>query len=320
MTAPVITVTLNPAIDLTVVVPNLRLGEVHRAQSARSNAGGKGVNVAGCLADWGVPVIATGFLGVDNQGPFTDFFATRGITDHFLRIPGETRTNIKIADPDRNETTDVNLPGPWVDHDTLSRLTEEIEALVTPGTSVVLAGSLPSGLPDDSLVPMIRRLRARKAWITLDSSDAPLAAVLAAGAAVAPDCIKPNRQELESWIGHPLPDTAALLAAARALVAQGIALVVVSLGAEGALFVTRDLALRGWLPPRNALSTVGAGDAMVAGLVSAHRTGDSLETTARLGLAFATAKLETVGPHLPKPETVRTLAQEARITPVPPLA
>jgi 1-phosphofructokinase len=261
-------------------------------------------------------VIATGFLGADNQALFTEFFAAKGITDRFLRIPGETRTNIKIADHDHDETTDVNLPGPMVEPATLAQLIDTIEALTPAGTSVVLAGSLPSGLADTSLVPLIQRLRARKAWIALDSSDAPLSAVLAAGTAAAPDCIKPHRHELETWIGHPLPDSTALLAAARALVHQGIALVVVSLGAEGALFVTRDQALRGWLPPRKALSTVGAGDAMVAGLVAAHRAGDSLETTARLGLAFAAAKLEAVGPHLPAPQAVRALAQDAQITPI----
>jgi 1-phosphofructokinase len=111
-----------------------------------------------------------------------------------------------------------------------------------------------------------------------------------------------------------------LLSAARILIDQGIALVVVSLGAEGALFVTKDQALRGQLPPRKALSTVGAGDAMVAGLVAAHCAGNTLEDTARLGLAFAAAKLEAIGPHLPETEAVRALAQLAQITPLAPLA
>ncbi|WP_413204244.1 1-phosphofructokinase [Rhodospirillum sp. A1_3_36] len=320
MTPPVVTVTLNPAIDLTVVVPNLRIGDVHRARSARSNAGGKGVNVAGCLADWGVPVIATGLLGADNQAPFIEFFAAKGIIDRFQRVPGETRTNIKIADPERNETTDVNLPGPPVEDAILSQLLDDLDDLITPGTQIVLAGSLPAGLPDDSLVPMVTRFRDQGARVTLDSSDAPLAAALAAGTGSLPHCIKPNRQELETWAGHPLPDDSALLSAARALIDQGIALVVVSLGAEGALFVTKDQALRGQLPPRKALSTVGAGDAMVAGLVAAHGSESTLEDTARLGLAFAAAKLETVGPHLPDPGAVHTLAQLAQITSLAPLA
>ena len=115
MPRPVVTVTLNPAIDLTVVAPDMQLGKVNRASSAQSNAGGKGVNVASCLADWSVPVSAAGILGAGNTGPFEALFAAKGIRDLFVRTTGETRTNIKIADPARNQTTDVNLPGPSVD-------------------------------------------------------------------------------------------------------------------------------------------------------------------------------------------------------------
>ena len=314
---PVVTVTFNPAVDLTVVVPGLRIGEVHRAESAQFNPGGKGVNVAGCLADWGVPVTATGVLGADNQAAFQAFFAAKGIADRFVRVPGETRTNIKIADPRGNQTTDVNLPGPNVDRAALARVNEVLAETVEPGAVVVVAGSLPAGLPEDTLGSLAAWLRRRGARVVLDSSGAPLAAALAMGGDALPCCVKPNRDELEEWAGRALPGAADVLDAARRLQARGIDLVVVSLGADGALFVTGERALQGRLPPVRALSTVGAGDAMVAGLAAALRDGASLGETARLGLAFAAAKLGRIGPHLPDTRTVRDFAEAATLSELP---
>ena len=110
-TPDVVTVTLNPAIDLTVTVDRFVVGSVQRASAAVSTCGGKGINVAGCLADWGVPVVATGILGRANDDGFAEFFAAKGIGDRFVRTAGETRTNIKIANLFNGETTDINLPG-----------------------------------------------------------------------------------------------------------------------------------------------------------------------------------------------------------------
>ena len=94
----ILTLTLNPAIDQTIVLDALVPGSVQRASAVRSHAGGKGVNVASCLADWGLNVAATGILGADNAAPFDQLFARKGIADRFLRIPGETRTNLKLLD------------------------------------------------------------------------------------------------------------------------------------------------------------------------------------------------------------------------------
>ncbi|MBK1624085.1 1-phosphofructokinase [Afifella marina] len=314
---PVVTVTLNPAIDQTVVVDGMTLGEVHRASSVQSNAGGKGVNVASCLADWSVPVIATGILGGGNPGPFEALFSAKTIRDLFVRVPGETRTNIKIADPTRNETTDINLPGPVADDAALERVKAVLNETVSPDSLVVLAGSLPAGLPDETLARLSAALRGRGARVVLDTSGAPLKAALSAPAENLPFCVKPNQHELEEWAGKPLPRREDLLAAAAALQASGIAVVVVSLGAEGALFVTKDQVLKGRSEPVETLSTVGAGDAMVAGLVAAFRDDAPLEDVARLSIAFAAAKLGRIGPHLPDAEEVQRLARAVVVTELP---
>lgn len=309
----VVTVTLNPAIDLTVTVDHLTIGEVQRARSAQSNVGGKGINVAGCLADWGVAVAAGGVLGRFNDDAFVDFFAAKSIADVCVRAVGETRTNIKIADLAGGSTTDVNLPGLPVDAGLVDAVWAAALRDLEPGAPVVLAGSLPEGLSADAWAMMVADLATQGARVVLDTSGAPLAAALGPQATHLPHAIKPNRAELEALLGRALPETADLVAAARALVARGVALVVVSLGAEGALFVDADAALSARLAPKAVLSTVGAGDAMVAGMVASLLEHASLERTARLSVAFATAKLDRIGPHLGPKTIVEDLAARVEI-------
>jgi 1-phosphofructokinase len=307
----VVTVTLNPALDQTVVLDGLIPGAVHRARSVRSDAGGKGVNVAACLADWGVPVAATGVLGQDNAAPFQALMDAKGIEDRFVWIPGETRTNLKLLDRASGDTTDINLPGLQVTPDALVTVRAVLRERVVRDTLVVLAGSLPGGLPPETYADLTAEMQARGARVILDASGPALAAALAAPAL--PFAIKPNRHELEEWAGHALPTLADVARAARDLRARGIALVVVSLGAEGALFVSGDAALHALPPPTEIASTVGAGDALVAGLVSGLHAGLALPDIARLALAFAAGKLGRPGANLPPRETVEAIARAVRV-------
>ncbi|GLS75695.1 1-phosphofructokinase [Oharaeibacter diazotrophicus] len=311
---PVVTVTLNAAVDLTVGVDGFRPGAVNRAVSVVSNAGGKGVNVAGCAADWGAAVTATGLIGRGNDGIFAGFFAAKGIADRFVRIAGDTRTNVKIADLCSGETTDLNMPGPAADAEALAEVAATALAAATPGAPVALAGSLPAGLAPDSWARLARTLGAAGARVVVDTSGPALAAVLAAAPGDLPYAVKPNRHELEEWAGRPIADRDGLVEAAAGLVRRGIGLVVVSLGADGALFVRAGAVIAARLPAVRAESTVGAGDAMVAGLVTAIAEDLDPEATARRAVAFAAAKLGRIGPHLPAPDVVRALADAAEIT------
>lgn len=312
-TAPdVVTVTLNPAIDLTVAVDRFVVGAVQRARSAVSTVGGKGINVAGCLADHGLAVAVTGVLGRANDAAFVDFFATKKIADRFVRTAGDTRTNIKIADLTGGETTDLNLPGLMVSDGSLEAVRATLMRSVRPRMPVVLAGSLPETLPETAWEKLIGDATRLGGRVVLDTSGAPLTAALAG--AMLPYAVKPNRAELEALLGRALPETRDLVTAARDLIGRGIELVVVSRGAEGALFVDRDEVLTARLPPKAVLSTVGAGDAMVAGMVAALVEGASLERLARLSVAFATSKLERLGPHLGPSHEIERLAATVEVT------
>ncbi|MBD7923916.1 1-phosphofructokinase family hexose kinase [Xanthomonas bonasiae] len=291
MSVQAVSVSLNPAIDLTVAIERLQPGQVHRASSAHAIAGGKGINVAACLADAGVVTAALGVLGAGNAHLFETLFAARGIDDRCLRVPGDTRTNLKLVAADSGDTTDINLPGLPLGAAELHAVGARLAPLLRPGLPVVLTGSLPAGLADDSWRVLQAQAAAAGARVLLDTSGAPLREALAAPRAQLPFAIKPNRHELEDWAGTPLRATAELLAATRALLASGIALVVVSLGTDGALFVRGEQALLARPPQLAGGSSVGAGDAMVAGLVAALLAEADLATCARQATAFAVATL-----------------------------
>ncbi|MCJ2083809.1 1-phosphofructokinase [Methylobacterium sp. J-090] len=314
MSAPLLTLTLNPAIDQTVTLEHLAPGAVHRALASRSDAGGKGVNVAGCLADWGLPVAVTGVLGADNAAPFAALFQAKGIADRFIRVAGLTRTNLKLLDRHSGDTTDVNLAGLTVTQGVFEAARARLLDGAGPGRLVVLAGSLPGGLSPDTYADLTRRLKSRGARLVLDASGPALSAALAAGPDALPEVVKPNRHELEEWAGRSLPTLAEVHAAALDLHARGIPLVVVSLGSEGALFLTAEAALHAHPPAIDVASTVGAGDALVAGLVAGLHAGADLADTARLALAFAAGKLTLAGANLPARAEVERLAAAVRIT------
>lgn len=311
MTAQVLTISLNPALDQTITLDRLRLGEVHRAKASRIEAAGKGVNVASCLADWGVATAVTGLIGAGNSEAFDRLFAAKRITDAFVRRPGDTRTNVKLLDLEAADTTDINLPGLTVDAAALDEVRAQLAAQCSAGTVVVLAGSLPSGVPDDSYARLVADVARLGGRAVLDTSGMPLAAALAA--TVLPYAIKPNRHELEAWAGRALSTTNELMAAAHELQARGVALVAISLGADGALFLRGDEIVRARPLPVAVGSTVGAGDAMVAGLVAALISDAALDDIARLATAFAAAKLGCIGANLPARERVLALAAGARL-------
>lgn len=277
----VVTVTLNPAIDRTVTISNFTAGSVNRVEAERSNPGGKGVNVACALAEYGHRVAATGFLGRENAAPFEAHFAQKGIADHLIRIAGQTRVGIKISDPKLNQTTDINFPGPTPS----ARNVEDLQTWlsVLDASWVVLGGSVPPGLDAAIYRDLIRSLKGQGIRVALDASGPPLHLGLEAK----PHLFKPNIFELGELLGRELVGESAVIEAARQLIASGIEMVVVSMGKDGACFVTAEEVAIASPPDVPVQSTVGAGDAMVAGIVSAQIQGLPLAECARLSTAFS---------------------------------
>jgi 1-phosphofructokinase len=306
-----VTVTLNPAIDRTVIVPNFTAGAVNRVETVRSNPGGKGVNVAAALADAGQRVAVTGFLGRENPASFEALFAEKRIVDSFIRIPGQTRVGIKVVDPALGQTTDLNFPGATASRADVEFLLQEIASL--EAACFVLAGSLPPGVDPMIYHDLVKELRSRGRRVVLDASGEPLRNALDAR----PHLIKPNLDELGDLLGTTLHGEVAAVVAARQLIAEGIEMVVVSMGKDGAALVTTEAAVIAQPPQVEVRSTVGAGDAMVAGLVVAHARGLSLAESARLATAFSVHAL-TRGSDSPAfDDAIQALLPQVTITAFP---
>ncbi len=305
----VVTVTLNPAIDQTLSVPGFAAGRVNRVAASRSHAGGKGVNVACVLADLGIGVVATGFLGEANPSLFETAFAGHGIADRFVRIAGSTRIGLKIVDEGTGETTDLNFPGLTPAPEELAELFERIAELAAPGGWFVLSGSVPAGAPAGVYAQMIDRIQERGGRAVLDTSGPPLREALAS----APDAVKPNVEELAELAGRPLASPAEVRAAAESLLERGVRLAVVSMGADGALFVDRDHALLARPPKVAVRSTVGAGDAMVGGLVYGLIHDLPLPDLARFATAAGAYAVTRIGPGIDDRDAHRKLIERVEI-------
>jgi 1-phosphofructokinase len=303
----VVTVTLNPAIDRTVTISNFKAGAVNRVESIRSNPGGKGVNVAAALADHGHGVAVTGFLGRSNAGAFEELFSRKKISDHFVRISGQTRIGIKITDPVRAETTDINFPGPAPTAEEVAMVRAQIAAL--DAEWFVVAGSLPPGLDAGIYRDLVGDLRRRGRQVLLDTSGDPFPLALAAH----PTAIKPNIHEFEAYVGRALPNEKEIVAAAREVIGRGIELVVVSMGKDGACFVTAHESVVARPPDIEVKSTVGAGDAMVAGILAGQLQKLSLRDCARLATAFSIDSLTRLESGLSSRSAIETAMQKVTV-------
>jgi 1-phosphofructokinase len=303
------TVTLNPAIDQTVSVNNFHPGRVNRGQSLSFAASGKGVNVASYLADYGYETVVTGYLGRANATIFEQFFASRGIEDRFIRIPGDTRINVKIVDELNQQTTDINMPGEAPSQEAIKALLATIEQLSDGCEWFVLSGSLPPGVPTVSYATIITQLKRRKKRIILDTSGEALQAGIQAG----PTIVKPNLEELQQLVGHALTGETEVQQAARQLLNGDVELVVVSMGKRGALLVDRIQMVQAVPPTMTVKKTFGAGDAMVAGLVVAQVQALNLVDCARLATAFSMGAIGQLSYNLSDAQTIREYFQQVHI-------
>lgn len=308
-TPDIITITLNPAIDHTVLLEELKPGTVHRATGSSQQAGGKGINVGTMLALGGARVAVTGFLGAGNSVIFEKHFNEHGLLDTFIRVEGDTRTGIKIVASKANDTTDLNLSGATPTKEQCELLLTTVLDLVRPDMWVVIAGSMPAGVETSFLIALIHKLRAAGAKIAVDSSGPALVAAVEAGIDVA----KPNEHELAELLGRELPDYASILTAARELSRERVPQLVVSMGGDGALFLSREEALMARALPIKVVSTVGAGDSLLAGYLQGCLQGESQADCARRATVYAWSRLKALVSALPEPEALRERLAEVTV-------
>lgn len=305
----ILTVTLNPALDKTVTLPGFAVNTVNRVQSARLDPGGKGINVSKTVRALGGQTLVLGVLGGAAGGYIKTALDRMGLANDMVLTEEATRTNIKIVDPILQTSTDINEAGGSVSQETMTSVWDKLTRAVRPGDTVVFAGKNPPGVADMQLADWVRQLHALDVQICVDTVGEPMRLAIREQPAI----IKPNLMELEEIVERPLPTEAAILDAARSLSDQGVGLVAVSLGSDGALFVTQEEVIRGYSPKVPVVSTVGAGDSMMAALAYYQSLGCSLEETARRALAVASASVTCSGSQSPSLERILPLIDQVHL-------
>ncbi|MCS4309872.1 1-phosphofructokinase [Pseudomonas sp. SJZ103] len=302
--ARILTLTLNPALDLTVRLAHLEPGEVNRSETLLSHAAGKGVNVAQVLADLGHQVTVGGFLGEDNPHAFEALIAQRGFADAFIRVPGETRSNIKIAEQD-GRVTDINAPGPLVSEQAQQALLDQLTRIAPGHDAVVVAGSLPCGVSPQWLQGLLEHLKRLGLKVALDTSGE----ALRAGLKAAPWLIKPNTEELADALGNSTEVISQLHQ-------QGVEHVVVSDGAAGVSWYSRAPTLHATPPKVTVASTVGAGDSLLAGMLHGLLESEAPERTLRRATAIAAMAVSQIGFGISDAEQLARLESGVAVRPL----
>jgi 1-phosphofructokinase len=259
----IVTVTLNPSLDRSIEVGRLERGEVNRATSASLDPGGKGVNVSRALLANGVPSCAVVPCGGDEGGQLIRLLVAEGVDVRAVPIAGPTRSNITLTEPD-GTTTKINEPGPTLDPGEFAAITDQVLAAAGPGGWVVACGSAPPGLPISAFAEFCERVVGAGLHLVVDTSGPALRAAALAGATL----LKPNRAELAETVERPLHSVRDVVEAARELRSWGAGAVLASLGADGAVLVDEHGVVTGDAPVARPRSSVGAGDALLAGFLS----------------------------------------------------
>ncbi len=308
----IVTLTPNPSIDRAVVIDALRRGEVHRATSSRIDPGGKGVNVSRALAAQGAETLAILPVGGPEGHLLEELLDAAGVPRRSVPVAGTVRMNVSVLEPD-GTTTKLNEPGPELDPGEVEALLAVTASAATDAGWVVGCGSLPPGAPDDLYSRLVEGARARGVRVAVDSSGIPMARAVSAR----PHLVKPNHEELAELVGRALPTLGDVRAAALDLVSDGIEVVAVSLGGDGALLVTADEQVHAAATISHPLSTVGAGDCMLAGLLHGLSSGLSSADALAAAVTWGAAAVTLPGSSVPTPADLHDIPVRLTRTPDP---
>lgn len=293
----VYTVTFNPALDYVLQVVRLCPGKLHRADGSSFAPGGKGINVSSVLQNLGVPSVATGFVAGDVGEVICRKLEARGIETDFIRIPGQSRINVKIKG---KEETEINAGGPHIPPESFEALVQKLSGLPS-GSVLVLAGSVPASLPKDIYERLLAALARPDLRVVADASGELLLGVLP----FRPWLIKPNRDELDETFGLHMRSVDEALSYAEKLRTMGAQNVIVSMGGGGALMVSASGVYFQSAFEGNVVDTVGAGDSMVAGFIAAKEWGRDDREALRFAVAAGCATAFRSG--LAEAADIRTL-------------
>jgi 1-phosphofructokinase len=281
---PIITVTLNPALDKTININNFHTGVINRSAIIKIEAGGKGINVASVLHSLGMPVIATGLIAGRDGRLIINILKTRGVATDFQEVPGETRLNLKIIDPVSRAETEINENGFTVSQNDLELFQTRLKQILPGSSMLILSGSLPPGVPSSIYASLIEIGSQLGVPAILDAEgDA-----LREGMMARPLLIKPNQYEAELLLGEKLASPEQMADLGKRILDNGPEYAVVSFGPRGAVAIGPGMAVWAVPPQVDGGSTVGAGDAMVAVLAMDIQQGRSVRESLPRAVAAGT--------------------------------
>jgi len=297
------TVTLNPALDQHVQVENLVLDDTNRWVSFKRQPGGKGINVSRVLRELGGETVAYGFIGGHAGDDIERLLKEEGVHTDFTRIKTEIRSNFIITDLKTHRQTRISAPGPRVTPGEFKKLLDRITGIKPRPQYIIFAGSVPPGVPYYIYRELIDRMKVLGIRTVLDAADM----WLIEGIHARPDIIKPNVREAQTLLGVELKTEEDIICAVKTIVGMGVGIAAISRGPDGMIIADGNVVLKVVPPQVEIMSTVGAGDSTVAGLVFKLSEGGSLEEASRLAVAAGTAATLTPGTELCHKENVERL-------------
>lgn len=307
----IVTISLNPVFDLILEVDDFRVGEHQVGRELQLLAAGKGLNVCRTLNSLGLGSIISGFVGQESMGDFEQALADTAIVGQFFVLPGHTRQNVTIVDPSSGTDTHIRQQGLEVRKQDLERMGKKLGLLADKDKLMVFSGSLPPGISPADLARLLGICRNEGARTVVDTSGEALASVVREGAWL----IKPNRAEFAQLTGRDDQSIEQMARAARELTEQ-VEMILISLGDQGAMLITKDSAMQARLDSTEAstvLNTVGSGDALLGAFLSGVVEGRDMQSCLRGAVAVSWAACQTSGPGDFEAEVAREVQGDVRI-------
>ena len=302
------TVCLNPCFDKTVELDSLKTGVVNRVRNIRVDPGGKGINVAMAARRLGLNVQCIGIMGEDGAAELSGMLDREGLRHHFLTVPGRVRTNLKIVQKSEKGTTEINEQGTGVDTAALNDFFAMAKEETRDSDIVVFNGSLPPGCPQGTYRDLMLSLEGKKCILDTEGAELELGAKKAH-----PFLIKPNLHEMEVTLGLELRTMRSIRDAALLFLRLGVQHTVISMGSMGAMYVDHEKTLFAPALRVEAKCTVGAGDAMLGGMLLGYEREGEMSRAFRYGVAAGAASVITEGTQLIVPADFERMIDQVRV-------
>lgn len=281
----ILTVTLNPSVDRTVILNGLALHDTNRIVRTEIDAGGKGINLSRMALRLGANTIAAGFLGGDEGAYIRMRLDREGVPYRFVEISGDTRVNINIEDGSESPPTTLNELGPTIEQNEWKQFEALLDQLAQKAAWVCMGGSIPPGLDSSVYAEIAERARMAGARVCVDADGTAMKQALEHK----PNMIKPNRDEAERLLGKPITSIDDAVWAAKEIWEAGTEYAMVSMGSDGAILACSDGVFVATPPDIEAVSTIGSGDSLIGGFLSALAAGAGAKDALKLGVAAGTA-------------------------------